>query len=297
MMTCTIIGAGKLGRTLGRMFHTRGGAQIGQVWNRTLASARLAVEFIGQGTAIAEGQELIRAEVFLISTPDDAIAACVKALARSGAIAPGAVVFHASGALPAELLAPARQAGAAVASVHPAASFADPATMAKGLDGIFCGAEGDPEALVRLRPMFEACGGRWLELRPENKVLYHAGAVFACNYLAALLETALECYERAGVPRATASELMAPLVLDTAARCLQQGPAAALTGPIARGDAALVGDQAAALAAQSPHLAALYQTLGQATVDLARQQNRLPASILDEVAKALKPLTPTQLGP
>lgn len=294
MMTCTIIGAGKLGRALGRMFHTRGGAQIGQVWNRTLASAQQAVEFIGQGMAISSERELARAEVFLISTPDDAIAACAEALAQSGALGPGAAVFHASGALPAEILAPARQAGAAVASVHPAASFADPSTMAKGLDDIFCGAEGDPEALALLRPLFEACGGRWLELRPENKVLYHAGAVFACNYLAALLETALECYERAGVPRATASELMAPLVLDTAARCLCHGPAAALTGPIARGDAALVGRQVAALAAQSPDLAALYQTLGQATVDLARQQNRLPASVLDEVVKALKPLTPTK---
>jgi predicted short-subunit dehydrogenase-like oxidoreductase (DUF2520 family) len=287
-ITLSIIGAGKLGQTLGRLLSVSPPVRIHQVMNRSLASARKAIEFIGQGAPAGDWGELTPVGAILVATPDDAIASCAKALASSPAIHEGTLIFHCSGALGSEVLTAAQARGALPASVHPAMSFANPETAAQGFSGVTCGAEGNPEALSKLRPWFEACGARWFELPAGAKLLYHAGAVMACNYVTTLLEAAFQCYEQAGMPRKTAAEVMAPLLAETVANCLSLGPANTLTGPIARGDAALVARQAEALAERVPRLAALYTSLGLATLDLARQQGRVPDQALDRLAQALK---------
>ena len=74
MKTIAILGAGNVGRTLGRLFLTRGFFQIGHVYSRSEAKAREAVDFIGAGTPVWTLAEVEPAEVTLIGTADDAIA-------------------------------------------------------------------------------------------------------------------------------------------------------------------------------------------------------------------------------
>jgi predicted short-subunit dehydrogenase-like oxidoreductase (DUF2520 family) len=106
-----------------------------------------------------------------------------------------------------------------------------------------------PEALALLVPAFEAIGARPVPSTPAAKTVYHAASVFASNYLVTVLDAALRAYQAAGVPADVARELARPLATETLANVFRLGPEAALSGPIARGDAATVARQQAAVTA------------------------------------------------
>jgi predicted short-subunit dehydrogenase-like oxidoreductase (DUF2520 family) len=285
----TLLGAGRLGRTLARLWAERGVFTLGDVVTRTPASAAAAVRFIGQGRPRAGSGGATLGDVVLLALPDDRIGATVAALATDARLPPGAVAFHCSGALDAELLAPLRVAGAAVASVHPMHSFADPAASLASFAGTFCAIEGDAPAVARLEPAFTAIGGRTVRIAAAAKLLYHAGGVFAANYVIALFAGATRLVEAAGVPAAEARALLAPLLRGAVENGLALGPEAALTGPIARGDSDLVGRQAQAVAQHDADLGALYRALGQATLALARDRGELDPAQLAALAAALEP--------
>jgi predicted short-subunit dehydrogenase-like oxidoreductase (DUF2520 family) len=269
--TLAIIGAGKLARTLARLWHAADAVLVQDVLNRSQDSAQAAIDFIGAGTAIAEWSQLRRADIVLIATPDDRIAAMCERLAATTPLA-GSIVFHCSGALSSSLLQSAQEQGAAIASVHPVRSFAQPEEVAQGFAGTWCGVEGDGPALAVLRKLFAAIGANFIEIDPRQKTLYHAAAVFASNYLVTLLDVALQTYGKAGIPPETARKMMASLVRETVDNVLEIGPEQALTGPIARGDAATVVRQYRALEAADGEHAALYRRLGKLSWRLARRR-------------------------
>jgi predicted short-subunit dehydrogenase-like oxidoreductase (DUF2520 family) len=269
MSTLNVVGAGHVGRTLGRLFAARGVFAVQDVRTKSLASAHAAVAFIGAGTPV-DG-DMRPADVWMLAVADDAIAGVAAALAQAVPMA-GAVVFHCSGAKASGELEALRRAGALVASVHPVRSFADPAAVAAAFDGTFCGVEGDAAALEVLLPAFEAIGARPVRIDPAAKTVYHAAAVFASNYLVTVMDAALRAYEAAGIPADVARDLARPLATETLANVLRLGPAAALSGPIARGDAATVARQHAAVTTWDAPTGALYDALAEATWDLARRK-------------------------
>ena len=171
-----VVGAGRTGRTLG-LLARRAGVSIGPVVCRTLAHAREAAAFIGAGrpTTSPEGAELT-----IVAVPDGAIGRVAKTLR----LPRGAVVAHTCGSLGAEVLRPLRPAGA----LHPLRSFADPAAAAAQFRGTACAVDGDPAAVRILRRFARLIGGTVLDVKTDRKPLYHAGAVFASNYLISLLE-------------------------------------------------------------------------------------------------------------
>lgn len=269
--TLNLVGAGHVGRVLGRLFADSGAFALQDVLTRSLSSAQEAVAFIGAGTACAALETMRPAQVWLLALGDDAIAPGCAALAAAQPLA-GAVVFHCSGAKASTELQAARDSGALVASVHPVRSFADPDTVAAGFAGTFCGIEGDAAALALLEPRFDAIGARLVRIDPAAKTVYHAAAVFASNYLVTVLDAALRAYQAAGVPEAVARELARPLALETVANVFRIGPEAALSGPIARGDLATVARQQQAVAAWDAATGRLYQALVGPTEDLARRK-------------------------
>jgi len=272
--TLTIIGAGKVGRTLGRLWASNQTFQIQDVLNRSLESARRAVTFIGNGTAVGAYADLRPAGIYLIAVGDDQIAACCDELVRSGNLSSESIVFHCSGALRSTELQAATLPGASVASIHPIRSFAVPEQVAQEFSGTYCGIEGDARAVDILSEAFSAIGARMVTINADAKILYHAAAVFACNYLTTLLDIAQQTYVRAGIPGDVALELMAPLVRETIDNVFRIGPAAALTGPIARGDFATAARQQDAIADWNQDYGALYQQLAKLTADLAARRKQ-----------------------
>ena len=286
-LTLNIVGGGKLGRTLGKLWARAGTFAIGQVCCSQLVSAHQAVEFIGAGQPISDVNALQAADIWLIATPDQSIAALAVELAAKAPIAAGNIALHCSGALPATHLAPLQQHGLAVASVHPVHSFADPARSLETFRGSVCSYEGDPQALTQLLPAFEAVGAELLAIDSAAKSLYHAGTVMACNYLVPLLDASLACLQAAGLERACAAKLLGPLVAATADNLLSHNAEAALTGPISRGDVEIVAGQLDALNEQLPALLPSYRALGLQTLAIARDQGKAKAADLNALEQLL----------
>ncbi len=270
--TLNIIGAGKLGKTLGRLWAEDGSLRVQDVLNSSLENGVEAVSFIGAGKAVASYAELRAADIYLIATPDDKIGESCEALAAAGLLDANSIVFHCSGALLSSVLESAKTCGAAIASIHPIKSFADPKQAFATFAGTFCGVEGDEGALEVLIEAFESIKARTVAIDASFKTVYHAAAVFASNYLVTLLDVAVQAYAKAGMPSDIALQLMEPLVRGTVDNVFQLGPTAALTGPIARGDIATAVKQYQAINAWNENYGALYKHFGKLTSDIAARK-------------------------
>lgn len=193
---------------------------------------------------VAVGKE--DADVVLLCVPDTAI----SDVSRS--VTPGpAWVGHVSGATPLAALEPHERRF----SLHPLQTF-DRSGDPSQLDGAWAAVTGETEeALAVARKLAEILGLRPFELADADRTLYHAGAVFASNYLVTLQRAAV----RLGVP----AEGLVPLMTRTIENGFD------LTGPIARGDWATVEAHKGAIRAAHPELEHLYETLAEATVTLA----------------------------
>jgi predicted short-subunit dehydrogenase-like oxidoreductase (DUF2520 family) len=285
--TLNIIGSGRVGRACGRMWARAKVFEIQDVLTRSQASAAEAVRFIGAGKAVAALGEMREAEVWMIATRDDAIVPSARTLAASGKVTPDDIVFHMSGATPSSDLAPVKENGALVASVHPIKTFTDAERAVKSFAGTYCAAEGDAGALAVLKPAFEKIGAQVFEVTAALKPVYHSGGVLACNYLVALIEGAVRAHEQAGLPRAASLKALEPMVRETVDAIFSTGTDKALTGPISRGDVATVKRQLAAVESWDPAMAALYRGLGRIAVDLARRDGRLDAARAAELERVL----------
>jgi predicted short-subunit dehydrogenase-like oxidoreductase (DUF2520 family) len=293
MKTLNIIGAGRVGRTLAALWRQRHVMEIHDVFNRTPQSTRDAVAFIGAGRAAESLATMRPADLWMLATSDSELPSAAARLAASGRLRAGDLVFHCSGALASSELRASFMADVHVASVHPLKTFADPQDAARTFAGTYCVAEGDAAALSTLKPAFEQIGARVSEIDPQHKTIYHAASVIVSNYLTALLEAGLQCYEKAGLPRDTAAAMMAPLVRETVDNIFKLGTVKALTGPIARGDAAVVERQVRALQAFDPRIADVYRALGRLAVDLSRAQGGAPTLSLQAIEALLQAHKPT----
>lgn len=271
-LTLNLVGAGHVGKVLGRLLAANGACVVQDVLTRSPASARAAVDFIDAGRACADLAQLRPADIWLLAVNDDQITSMAAALAQAHDVK-GAIVFHCSGAKASSELQALADKGALVASVHPIRSFADPDAVARDFAGTFCGIEGEAQALALLAPAFEAIGARLVTIDAAAKTVYHAAAVFASNYLTTVLDAALRAYQAAGVPEAIARELARPLASETMANVFRLGPAAALSGPVARGDHATVARQQQALLDWDEATGRLYEALVPLTADLARRKH------------------------
>jgi predicted short-subunit dehydrogenase-like oxidoreductase (DUF2520 family) len=207
------------------------------------------------------------AEVALLCVPDGEIEAAARRVAT--AIPPLRFVGHVSGATTLGALSTVGDAGAGVFSLHPLQTIPDPRS---DLVGAPCAvAASTPAALALARELAHRLEMRPFEVPDEARAGYHAAAAIASNLLVALEESAADLLARTGVDQPR--ELLAPLVLRTAANWAERGPGA-LTGPIARGDAATVERHLEALRELAPELVPMYEALAERARELAAAEVR-----------------------
>jgi predicted short-subunit dehydrogenase-like oxidoreductase (DUF2520 family) len=283
-----VLGCGKAGRAIARLVRLAGLCTIGGIANRSLDSAAQAVAFIGAGVPASEPASMAPAAWWLVATGDDAIAPAAQTLAASGRLRPGDIVFHLSGATASAALEPCSAAGAVVASIHPVKNFSDPQASVLTFGGTWCGCEGDAAALAQLKPAFERLGARLFDIDPRYKAIYHGGGAFACNFIPVLMELAVRCEQKAGIPRAVALEMFEPIARETLDAVFRQGIAPALAGPISRGDAGTVARHLHAMRAWDPQVAELYARLGRVAVDLVESLGRVEAHRLEATREAMR---------
>jgi predicted short-subunit dehydrogenase-like oxidoreductase (DUF2520 family) len=271
-----IIGAGRVGRTLGRRLHELGW-KIGAVVTRNEASARKAVRFIGAGKAFAKlTYDVLASRLILISTPDDGIAAVTRELARIGGEEfRGKIVLHTSGALSAAVLKPLHDLGAATGSMHPLQSFSGVAVPS--LDGKMLAIEGDQPALRCARQIVRTLGGLPVQIAGSSKPLYHAAAAFAAGHVLAIEETSVRLLMLAGMKRCEAVRMLLQLTRQVLEYFEHLGPTAAWTGPLARGDSGVIAAHIAAMRPLPREFLNAYVALNElATRVLATQPSAIP---------------------
>lgn len=263
-----IVGAGRMGQGLA--------LALGEAGHRITLVSRSSHPVVPplhlHGGPRAEA--LRGAAIVLLAVPDGAIPSLAAELAAEGGITPRHVVLHLSGLQDRGALRPLAATGAALGSLHPLQTVSDPTTAPARFAGAYAGVEGDDRALSAAEALAGSLRMVPVRIPAGAKAAYHAGAAFAANYTTALVAVAERLALAAGITPEVARRLYLPLIRGAAAN-LEAGPAAALTGPVRRGDVETVR---AHLAALGPEDRQLYLLLAREALRLAREAGLAPAA-------------------
>ena len=265
MVELGFVGAGKVGTALAVSL-SRKGYHVIAVSSRSASSAQRLADMVPGCQVCRVSQEVAdAAELIFITTPDDVI----FDIATRVRWHKEQCVIHCSGAHSVDVLESAGQLGADVGSFHPLQTFAGVDEAIDNLPGSTFALEAEEPLLSVLKELSAALDGNWVQLKPGDKVLYHAAAVFVSNYLVTLVKLALDLWRGFGVPPGEATKALLPLVKGTVNNLENIGMPGCLTGPIARGDLSTISKHLSALEAKSSSLLDIYKILGFQTVSVA----------------------------
>jgi predicted short-subunit dehydrogenase-like oxidoreductase (DUF2520 family) len=286
-----IVGAGKVGAVLGRVLVERGHV-ITAVVSRTLRSARAAGKFVKcgrTGTDLA----LIPAttDLIYVTTPHGAIEDIARRLAALPHLTfRRLAVCHASGMHTASILEPLRERGAAVFSFHPLQTFPrdfTPLRIVPYARGIVYGVDGPPEGIRMARRLARELEGRCVVIPPDLRILYHAACVAASNHLTTMLWIVQRMYDCLQIRGTKFYPMFGPIIEATLANIARTSPAAALSGPIARGGMETVAGHFAALQDALPALIPYFASVSIETVHLASLKGSLDPAREEELLRLL----------
>jgi predicted short-subunit dehydrogenase-like oxidoreductase (DUF2520 family) len=183
------------------------------------------------------------------------------------------IVLHTCGAKDTEELMPLRKLGWACGTLHPLQSISSASQGIAVLRGCTFGVSGDTRALEWARHLAETTSGHAVQIGSSKRALYHAAAVMASNYSVSLLDAAGTLMSAAtGLESDASLRMLAPLVRTSIENAFAKGTAAALTGPVERGDFETVALHLNALDTTSSSLRDLYVAAGLHTLKLARRK-------------------------
>jgi len=222
-------------------------------------------------------------DVVILTVRDDAITPLATSLANSRAISERHVVLHLSGVQGQEALGPLVTSRAALGSFHPLQTIVEPELAPGRLKGAWAAVEGMPRAALAGERIAQDLGMRPFRIATKSKAIYHAGAVFASNYLVVVEAIAQRLLRHAGLSDADAWAALRPLVEGTLENLSRHEPREALTGPVVRGDTATIVRHLESLAVDD---AKLYRALGRAALELAQKQG-MDDETAEKVAEAL----------
>jgi predicted short-subunit dehydrogenase-like oxidoreductase (DUF2520 family) len=283
-----IVGAGAVGTALGVAL-SRAGWPIHAVASRDPGRREHFRSVVEVARVFADPEPILdEVELIILAVPDDAVAG----LAGSLRMYSGQAMVHTSGALGAEVLAPAMAAGTQIGAFHPLVAFADTERAVEALHGATIAIEGDDQLAAMLADMAEAIGATPVRLAPGSKAAYHAAAVLAAGGFIALLDAIAELGRAAGLDEAGSLAIYGPLIEGTLANARALGIRAALTGPMTRGDVGTLETHLAALRAHAPGALDLYVAAARREVDLAEGRGALApdasAKMREMLASALQ---------
>jgi len=307
--TVSIVGAGRVGKTLGKRLRERGW-HIAAVVTRSATTSRAAVRAIGagrplvakvdvprQGTALAvpkgvkkpgasapEVDAILAADLILFATPDDILPSIAQSLAKSGGLAwRGKIALHTSATLDRSALAPLAHCGAATGSLHPMQAFGG--EIVPELKGVIFAIEGDARARRAAQSIAKSLGGIPIAIDTRDKPVYHAAAVIAGGSLYPVIEAGLQLLMGIGFTRTRATETLLPLARQILDNIERIGPRAAWTGPLSRGDYAIVSKHVRALRRYPPEIQQAYAALA---LLAGRVLAKNPVAVLKRINRALK---------
>lgn len=277
-----IVGPGRVGQAVGKLL-VQTGIPVRFVAARRLAAARRAVRFIGSGQPVAVADfQWANAGVILLTTTDAALGPLARDLAVRRRDWSGKVVLHTCGSLPAKVLEPLRQRGAAIGSLHPFQTIPNPAAGVRNLKGCYWGIEGDAVARDVATRWVKALNGVAFPVRASRKTLYHAAAFLVCPAVVTLMDRSARLLRRAGVPAKIVRPMLGRFVTETVKNFVSLGGRRALTGPAVRADWTTIRRHRATLRRFSPDVLPVYRELVRAMLHLAGER---PPTVLQRAFK------------
>ncbi|WUK17001.1 DUF2520 domain-containing protein [Kitasatospora sp. NBC_00374] len=283
-----VVGTGRVGPALGAALQLAG-HRVVAASGVSATSRRRADALLPGVRLVSPPQVLAAADLVLLTVPDDALADLVAGLAATGAVRPGQILVHTSGAHGVAVLEPAARAGALPLALHPAMTFTGTSVDVARLAGCPFGVTAPEE----LRPVAEALvvemGGEPEWVPEDVRALYHTALAHGANHLVTLVAQAMELLRTAGV--AEPGQLLGPLLGAALDNTLRSGDAA-LTGPVARGDVGTVHRHLDQLATVAPDIGQAYRAMARATAQRAVRGGSLkaePAAALLDVLNEENP--------
>lgn len=277
-----VLGAGRVGAVLGAAL-ARVGHKVVAASGVSRASRERALDLLGLETTDPYAVAAV-ADLLLLAVPDDVLPGVISGLAEADVLRTGTLVAHTSGRFGTDVLEPLTRTGALPLALHPAMTFTGTRVDLARLDGASFGITApDP-----LRPVAEALvlemGAEPQWVAEEHRVLYHAALANGANHLVTLVAQSADLLRASGVENP--GRLLGPLLGAALDNALRSGDAA-LTGPVARGDAGTVAEHVAAIAGQSPQAASAYIAMARLTADRAMAAGRLNPADAERLLDAL----------
>jgi len=283
-----IIGAGVVGTAFACVLNSNGYVFTG-VFSRSKSSAAACQNLVGSGVLSSDPKSLIEnSTLVFITVPDSSIEHVCRELSELSVFTEEKIVIHTSGVLSSDALASARDFGASVYSVHPIQSFADVNQAIKNLPGSFFGVEGKGVFGNVIDTLVKDLGGIKISIDTDGKVLYHAAAVAASNYLVTLLDLACGLMEKSGVSKEDTFQILKPLIYGSLNNIENVGIPNALTGPISRGDVITIEKHVQGMEQMFTDALPLYKRLGEYTVKIARAKGNIAEEDALEIEKILE---------
>jgi len=282
--TIGFVGAGTTGTAVAVRL-AQHGYPVTAVSSRSLTSAEKLAGRIS-GCKVYDGAQEVAdiAKLVFITTPDDTI----SKVAAEVQWHKGQSVVHCSGAHSVDILESAKQRGANTGCFHPLQTFASVDQAIDNIPGSTFAIEAEEPLSSMLKEMATALEGDWVTLKAGDKVLYHAAAVFACNYLVTLVKLATDLWQTFEVPPAQATKALMPLLRGTLSNIESVGLPNCLTGPIARGDLGTISRHLESLSKQAPSLLGIYKELGRQTVPIALAKGKIDSQRAEELKALLR---------
>ncbi|SFD57570.1 Rossmann-like and DUF2520 domain-containing protein [Streptomyces aidingensis] len=278
-----VVGAGRVGPALAACLALAGHRPVA-VSGVSDASRRRADALLPGVPVVDPAGVLARAELVLLTVPDDVLPGLVRGLADTGAVRPGQLLVHTSGRYGAGVLDPARRAGGLPLALHPAMTFTGTPVDVQRLAGCSFGVTAPEELRLAAEALVIEMGGEpeWIE--ESARPLYHAALALGANHLVTLVAQAMDLLRAAGV--GAPDRMLGPLLGAALDNALRSGDAA-LTGPVARGDAGTVAAHVAELRAHAPDTLPGYLAMARATADRALVHGTLRAEQAERLLEAL----------
>lgn len=281
----TIIGVGRLGNSLARALAAE--IPIKSIFNRSSYKARNVADELDisiSGAFPSDESEL--GNLIFITVSDSVIKDIAQRLAAISEDYKNKIIVHCSGNEPASLLNGLKSKGGIIASFHPLQTFTQQSGPSD-FEDIYFSLQGDKSAFSHLQQIAKKLGANTLEVTEEQKSHLHLAAVMASNYLNTLLDAAVESTSVSKLTPKEVKKALMPLIKTTLQNIESQSFEEALSGPIKRGDISTV-KQHLDLLKDRPELLALYQILGQRTVKIASESQRIDQDTAKELYKILK---------
>ncbi len=279
-----VVGAGRVGAVLGSALRAAGHSVVGV--SAVSRASRDRVDALLPGVPVLPVPDVVeRAELVLITVPDDALAELVAGLASTGAWQAGQLVLHTSGRFGWRVLDPAVTAGAIPLALHPAMTFTGTSLDLVRLTDCCFGVTAPTAVLPIGQALVVEMGAEPVLVAEDARPLYHAALSHGANHLVTVVAQALELLRSAGVE--PADRVLGPLLSAALDNALRSGDEA-LTGPVSRGDAGTVASHLEAIgAAGATQTLGTYRALARATADRALAAGRLRTELAAALLAAL----------